>query len=157
MTYHDYRFLPCATFRLFPVNKHCFFFIVDVFGDLHIHTFFPPSLPFSFVPSSSHAFLTASLSPLLPLVKCIRSRAPSPLFFPVFFAHIALEPALEQVSCGISPHLCSVWLLLPGSPGFSFLVCWFCWSISANSLLKSKHRRYTFRELNVEKCLYPLS
>ena len=157
MTYRDYKFLPCAAFRLFPVNKHRFFLTVDVFGDSQIYAFLPPSLPFPFVSSSSYAFLIASLSPLWLLVKCVRSHTPSPLFFLVFSVHIALEPVLEQVSCGISPHLCSVWLLLPGSRGFSFLVCCFCWSISANSLLKSKHRRYTFRELNVEKCLHPLS
>ena len=58
---------------------------------------------------------------------------------------------------GFLSHLCSVSFLLPGSCVFSFLVCCFCWRISGNSLLKNKHGRYIFRELNLEKCLYPLS
>lgn len=129
MTYRDYRFLSCATFRLFPINEHCFFLIVGIFGRIQIYTFFPPSLPFPFVSSSSYAFLIASLSPVLLLVKCIRSLLPSALFFLVFCALIALEPVLEQVLCGIS--LSSVFCMVPTS--------WIPWCFLFGLLLLLEH------------------
>ena len=72
-TYPDYRLLSCAPFSLFPVNKHCFFLIVDAFGDIH----FLLSLPSFFLCLLFFlCFLIASLSPVLLVVKRIRSRAP---------------------------------------------------------------------------------
>lgn len=75
------------------------FLIVGIFGHIQMYTFFPPSLLFSFVSSSSHAFLIASLGPVLLLVRRIRSRTPSTFFFLVLCALIALEPVLEQALC----------------------------------------------------------
>ena len=129
MINRGYRFISSAAFRPFPMNGHCFFLSVDVLGDTHS---LPSLPPFSFVSSSAYPSNSISRSRFAPGQTCR-------IWWPFCFAVSGVICSDCSGACsgtafvqGFLSHLPSVSFLPPGSHVFSFLVCGFCRSVSAN-------------------------